>query len=103
MATTARIYKPARGATSSGQARTKRWVLEFEPASPRQIEPLMGWTASTDTRAQVRLTFDTKEEAIAYAEREGLAYRVQEPMEPKRRIVSYSDNFKHNRAQPWTH
>lgn len=99
----ARIFKPARGATSSGQARTKHWVLRFDPASPRQIEPLMGWTTSSDTRQQVQLTFDTKEQAIAYAEREGIAYVVDEPNEPKRRVISYSDNFKHNRSTPWTH
>ncbi|WP_372422822.1 ETC complex I subunit [Salinarimonas chemoclinalis] len=100
---TARIFKPSRGATSSGKARTRRWVLRFDPASPRRIEPLMGWTASTDTRQQVQLSFDTREQAVAYAEREGIAYVVDEPEEPTRKVISYSDNFKHNRVGPWTH
>jgi len=99
----ARIYKPAKSATQSGLARTKQWLLVFEQDKPREIEPLMGWTSSGDTRQQLHLWFDTKEEAIAYAEREGVAYRVEEPQEVKRRMASYSDNFKFNRVGPWTH
>lgn len=87
----------------SGQARTKLWLLEFEPEKPREIEPLMGWTSSGDTRQQVRLAFDTREEAIAYATRQGIPYRVEEPHAPKRKAMSYSDNFKFNRVGPWTH
>jgi hypothetical protein len=97
------IYKPSKVATQSGLARTKQWLLVFEQAKPREIEPLMGWTSSADTRQQLRLWFDTKEEAIAYATREGIAYRVEEPHPMKRRAVSYSDNFKFNRVEPWTH
>jgi hypothetical protein len=100
---TARIYKPARTATMQGNAKTKRWLLEFESQSPREIEPLMGWTASGDMSQQVQLSFDTKEEAVAYAERNGLAYRVEKPHEVKRRIMAYADNFKFNRVGPWTH
>ena len=99
----ARIYQPAKTAMQSGTAKTRDWVLDYEPEQPREIEPLMGWTSSGDTRQQVRLWFDTKEEAMAYAEREGIAYRVEEPHEVKRRTMSYSDNFKFNRAGPWTH
>jgi ETC complex I subunit conserved region len=100
---TARIYKPGRTATQSGMARTKHWLLVFEQDRPREIEPLMGWTSSGDTRQQVKLWFDTREEAVGYAEREGIAYRVEEPQEAKRRAISYSDNFKFNRVNPWTH
>ena len=75
---TARIYRPSRTTTQSGLARAKLWVLEFEPASPRQIEPLMGWTSSGDMTSQVRLNFATKEEAITYAGKNGLSYRVEE-------------------------
>ncbi|WP_112663505.1 ETC complex I subunit [Microvirga flavescens] len=99
----ARIYKPAKSATQSGLARTKQWLLVFEADTTRQIEPLMGWTSSADTRQQLRLWFDTKEEAVAYAQREGIAYRVEEPQEMKRRAMSYSDNFKFNRVGSWTH
>jgi hypothetical protein len=100
---TARIYKPAKTAMQSGEARTKEWVLEHEPASPRRIDPLMGWTSSGDTRAQLHLSFDTKEEAVAYAERNGIAYSLTEPT-PRRQVrKSYSDNFKFGRIGSWTH
>jgi hypothetical protein len=100
---TARIYKPAKTAMQSGEARTKEWVLEHEPASPRRIDPLMGWTSSGDTRQQLRLSFDTKEEAIAYAERNGIAYSLAEP-KPRRQVrKSYADNFKFGRIGTWTH
>ncbi len=99
----ARIYRPAKAATQSGMARTKQWLLVFEQDRAREIEPLMGWTASGDTRQQLRLWFDTKEEAVAYAGRQGIPYRVEEPHELKRRTMSYSDNFKFNRVGAWTH
>ena len=98
----ARIYLPARSAMQSGQAKEK-WVLEYEPERAREIEPLMGWTSSTDMRSQLRLHFDNKEEAIAYAEREGIAYRVEEPKPVTRKILSYSENFAANRVIPWSH
>ena len=99
---TARIYLPARSAMQSGQAKDK-WILEYEPELARQIEPLMGWTSSADMRSQVKLHFDTKEEAIAYAERNGVAYRVEDPKTVARKILSYSDNFQPNRVVPWSH
>jgi hypothetical protein len=100
---TARIYRPSRTATQSGNARTKLWVLEFAPAAPRQIDPLMGWTSSRDMNSQVRLRFATKEEAIAYASKNSLNYRIEEPAPVQRKILSYSDNFKSNRLDQWTH
>jgi hypothetical protein len=100
---TARIFKPARTAMQSGEARTKEWVLEFEPASPRSADPLMGWTSSSNTQTQVRLEFETKEEAIAYATREGLAYTLAEPKPRKPIRKSYADNFRFGRIGNWTH
>jgi len=99
----ARIYKPARNAMQSGTAKTKLWTLDYEPAQPRQVEPLMGYTTSGDMNSQLRLHFDTKEEAIAYAERHGIAYQLQEPKEPARRKMAYSDNFSFKRVGQWTH
>jgi ETC complex I subunit conserved region len=101
--TTARIYNPAKTAMQSGTAGTKSWVLEFEQASPKAVEPLMGWTSSSDTRQQVRLRFDSKKEAIAYCEQNGIAYRVFDPNPPKRRVMAYADNFAYSRRTPWTH
>ncbi|MFC0218548.1 hypothetical protein FHS82_002419 [Pseudochelatococcus lubricantis] len=102
MTATARIYKPARNAMQSGTAH-QRWLLQFEAGRPREIDPLMGWTSSADTRQQLRLWFDTKDEAIEYATREGIPFRVEEPHEARRRTLSYSDNFKFNRIGAWTH
>jgi hypothetical protein len=99
----ARIYKPAKTAMQSGTAKTKAWVLEYEPEEPRAVEPLMGWTSSGDMRQQVRLRFPTKEEAIAYCEREGIAYVVRDPPVSLRRGLAYADNFAYNRRVPWTH
>ena len=87
----------------SGKAKTGRWLLEYDPEQPRRIDPLMGYTSSGDMKSQIRLWFDDKEQAVAYAEREGIAYRVEEPHQPKRRQVSYSDNFRFDRKVPWTH
>jgi len=100
---TARIFKPAKTAMQSGMARTKEWVLEYEPAVPREIDPLMGWTSSVDRRAQIRLEFDTREEAVDYAVRNGIPYRLEEP-NPRRLIrKTYADNFKFGRLGSWTH
>jgi hypothetical protein len=99
----ARIYKPAKTAMQSGFANTKDWVLEFEPEEPRSIEPLMGWTSSGDMKQQVRLFFDTREEAVAYCERHGIAYQAFDATPARRRIMSYSDNFAYTRRGAWTH
>jgi hypothetical protein len=99
----ARIYKPARTAMQSGEARTRRWVLEYEPAERRTIEPLMGWTSSGDMKQQLRVTFETKEEAIAYARREGIAFELFEPKPRRKRAKAYADNFSFARRELWTH
>ena len=93
-----RIYKPAKTAMQSGQAQTGRWVLEFEPSAPNEIDPLMGWTGSADTRRQLLLRFATCEEAIAYAERRSLSYRVALPRERTAKHKSYADNFAFRRV-----
>ena len=102
--TVARIYRPAKNAMQSGTARTKDWIVDFEQSEPRQVEPLMGWTSSGDTRQQVKLRFATKDEAIAYCERHGLAYSVHETEPPApRKPMAYADNFSFDRRGPWTH
>jgi len=100
---TARIYRPARNAMQSGRANTKHWVLVFEPSAPREIEPLMGYTSSTDMNSQVEIDFDTLEEAELYARNAGLAYSVQPEHLPNVKRVSYPDNFRNDRKTPWTH
>jgi len=100
----ARIYRPAKSAMQSGRGNTKAWVLEFvNPDTNRRTDPLMGWVSIDDTSSQVRLHFDTREQAIAYAEREGLNFVVEESRERRRMVKSYADNFSADRKQPWTH
>jgi len=99
----ARIYQPSKTAMQSGLGRTKGWILAQEPAAPREVEPLMGWTSSSDTQSQVKLSFDTKEEAVAYAERNGIPYTLDEPKKRKLIKKSYADNFKFGRTDAWTH
>jgi len=99
----ARIYQPTRNAMQSGKARTKAWVLEFESASARSVDPLMGWTSSSDMLSQVQLEFDTKDEAIAYAQKHNVPFDLFEPHEPTPRPKAYADNFRYDRKVPWSH
>lgn len=95
----ARIYKPARTAMQQGMRKTHRWLLEFEPASARRQDPLMGWTSSDDTLAQVKLFFPEKDDAIAYAEKHGIPYEVREPAQHETQPKSYADNFRWQRVR----
>ncbi len=87
----------------SGKAGTRHWVLEFAPADQRQIDPLMGWTSSADTRGQLRLQFETRDEAVSYAEKQGLAYVVEESKTARPQPKAYADNFRYDRIGRWTH
>lgn len=101
----ARIYQPARTAMSSGTAKTNSWVLEHAPANARAVDPLMGWTSSDDTQAQIMLKFDSKDAAVDYAAEHGIDVTVQEPHKRKANIRAngYADNFATNRRSVWTH
>ena len=87
----------------SGRAGTQQWVLEFEPAEPRRPDPLMGWIGSADTQAQVVLHFDTREEAVAYAEKQGIDYDLELPLSRHVKPKAYADNFRFGRMENWTH
>ncbi len=99
----ARIYSPAKTAMQSGTNKTGHWVLEFEPQHARKVEPLMGYTSSSDMNSQVKMKFSSLDEAKQYCERNGLAYQVQQAQKPRRRQVAYADNFSYSRPMPWTH
>ncbi len=101
----ARIYQPARNAMQSGTAKTHQWVLEFAPASAREVDPLMGWTSSGDTQSQIRLRFDSREEALAYAASKGIEATVTEPKARRANIRprGYGENFATDRKGAWTH
>jgi NADH dehydrogenase len=102
---TARIFRPAKSAMSSGQAKTRDWILEFVSETAREVDPLMGWTSSSDTQAQVRMTFPTKEAALDYAKERGIDAVVTEPKtrKPNIRQRGYGENFATDRRGAWTH
>ena len=101
----ARIYKPSKTAMQSGMGQTKKWVLELEYDMAKSIEPLMGWTGSSDTNSQVQLWFESKEVAINYAKKNGIPYTVLNANSRKHiiRENGYGDNFAYNKKIPWTH
>ncbi|MCF3946528.1 ETC complex I subunit [Acidiphilium sp. AL] len=102
--TRARIFLPPKSAMQSGWAKTRRWVLQFEPKMAKRLDPLMGWTGSGDTLAtQVRLFFETRDEAVAYAERHGIKFDLEIPTEHRCRPKAYADNFRFDRRSNWTH
>jgi len=101
----ARIYRPSRSAMTSGQGNSRDWILEYTPEQAKRIDPLMGWTGSGDMRGQVRLRFETREAAVEYAERNGIAYlaEVSHKRRPNMRPRGYGGNFAHDRRGAWTH
>lgn len=100
---TALIYRPSPNAMQSGRGKSKSWVLVYEPDKAKYIEPLMGYTGSAETQTQVRLAFDTLEEAETYARTNGIAYTVQPAHTAAPKRSNYSDNFRSDRKTPWTH
>lgn len=90
----ARIYRPSRSTMSSGRAKTKKWVLEYELISKRQPEPLMGWVSSEDTLNQVQIFFETKDEAIRFAEKKGLEYECLVDQDRSIPPKNYAQNFQ---------
>ncbi|ATP12473.1 ETC complex I subunit [Bartonella henselae] len=99
----ARIYSPAKTAMQSGRGNTGFWILQYEPIKAKMLEPLMGYTATSDMNNQVKIRFNKKEEAVAFARKNAIPYRVEKMHKPIRRVVSYSDNFRSDRQQSWTH
>ncbi len=103
MTNRARIYQQPKTAMQSGRAGTESWVLDFEPSEAHRADPLMGWIGSADTRTQVRLRFDSRDEALAFADKLGLAYEAELPRTSRIRPKSYADNFRFGRYENWTH
>jgi hypothetical protein len=95
----ARIYRPTKTAMQSGRAQARKWILEYEPATPRQPDPLMGWASAADTLNEVQLRFNSSNEAVAFADRLGLDYTVIAPHDSAERPKSYADNFRYDRVR----
>ena len=94
----ARIFKPAKTAMQSG-GRARKWVLAYEPASRRQPDPLMGWSSAEDTLNEVSLRFDTMEEAVVFATKNGLEYTIIPPQHVTEKPKSYADNLRYDRVR----
>lgn len=92
--TIARITELERKTTQSGKANAGGWLLEFERQEPLRPDPLTGWNGSGDTSAQVRMTFDNKDAAIAYAQRHGLEYHLVPAPPVRLKLQAYADNFR---------
>jgi hypothetical protein len=99
----ARIYRPAKSAMQAGKARAGSWLLEFEPRLAPRPDALMGWISSADPSGQVRIHFESKQAAIAFARAHDIPHQVIEPPDAKRQIKAYSDNFAFRRREPWSH
>ena len=99
----ARIYQPPKTAMQSGRAGTTDWVLEFEHTGRERPDPLMGWIGGGGTVRQIQLRFATREEAIAYADKRGVAYDIELPKTRHVRPKAYADNFRFGRSENWTH
>ena len=98
-----RIYQPRKTAMQSGRARTKYWLVEFEPGARVKNDRLMGWTGAGDTRNQVQLRFETKEEAISFCEKNDLSYHLIMPKSRTTKLKTYAENFSYARKKNWTH
>lgn len=93
--TKVRIYQSTKNAMQSGRAKTGKWILEYETTSNRTPEPLMGWVSSGDTLNQVSLKFDSRDEAIAFAENKNWEYVVTQPRERRVTPRNFGDNFRY--------
>jgi predicted DNA-binding transcriptional regulator YafY len=89
----AKIYRPAKNAMQSGKANSVKWMMEYKPTSPKIVDNLMGWQGSTDMLQEVKLKFDSRDSAIAYAKHNGIDFEVIEPKDAKLKIKSYAENF----------
>ena len=90
----ARIVQEQRNTTQSGKAREGRWLLDYERTQPQRPDPLTGWSGSGDTDTQIRLSFDTKEEALAFARRKGLEVHLIPSPPVALKLQAYADNFR---------
>jgi len=100
---TIKIYKPSKTAMQSGLGKTKKWLAEYISDIDSAKDSLMGWNSSLDTQSQIKIFFETKEQAIAWAKNSNYQFYVEEPKVKKIKPKSYASNFNINRKDPWTH
>ncbi|MFT6072090.1 MAG: hypothetical protein ACJARD_000982 [Alphaproteobacteria bacterium] len=98
------IYSPAKTAMQSGTAKIGQWVLEFKQLQAKHNDPLMGWIGGSETTTQIKLTFDTLEQAKEYAQKQQIPFIVRKPKKPRAlKTKAYADNYAFNKRETWTH
>ena len=100
---TVKIYKPSKSSMQSGQMNTKKWLAEYISDTEQDKDTLMGWNSSLDTKSQIKVFFETKEQAIEWAKNNNYQYFVQDPKQRKIKPKNYASNFHINRKESWTH
>ena len=100
---TIKIYKPSKSSMQSGLGNTKQWLAEYIDEKDKIKDTLMGWNSSLDTKEQIKMFFETKDQAISWAKNNNEQFIVIEPKERKIKPKNYSSNFDMNRKEPWTH
>ena len=100
---TIKIFKPSKTAMQSGKGKTKRWLAIYISDKDNIKDSLMGWNSSLDTQSQIKVFFETKEQAIYWAKENNFQFYVEEPKHKKIKPKSYASNFDTNRKEPWTH
>ena len=100
---TIKIYKPSKSSMQSGLGNTKQWLAEYISEKDKTKDSLMGWNSSSDTKEQIKIFFDTKEQAIEWSKKNNEQFIVIESKERKIKPKNYASNFDMNRKEPWTH
>ena len=100
---TIKIYKPSKSSMQSGYKKTKMWLAEYISDADKTKDVLMGWNSSFDTREQIKMFFESKEQAIEWAKKNNYQYYVLEPKVRNIKPKNYASNFDINRKVPWTH
>ena len=100
---TIKIYKPSKSSMQSGLGKTKKWIAEYISEEETLKDNLMGWNSSLDTKSQIKIFFDTKEQAIDWAKNNDYQFFLDEPKQKKIKIKSYASNFDTNKKESWTH
>jgi GTP-binding protein EngB required for normal cell division len=100
---TIKIYKPSKSSMQSGLRNSKKWLAEYIQEKDKIKDTLMGWNSSFDTKEQIKIFFETKEQAIEWAKKNNEQFIVIEPKERKIKPKNYASNFDMNRKEPWTH
>ena len=100
---TIKIYQPSKSSMQSGHRNTKKWLAEYISDSEQVKDTLMGWNSSLDTKSQIKVFFNTKEQAIKWAKKNNYQYFVEDPKKRKIKLKNYASNFHINRKESWTH